>query len=70
MKWGPGPAGLLSHCKDVGWLLLSVKWGRLHRVLGRGGTKSDLHVKRIPLATVWREGKGRTMATPARGLVG
>lgn len=49
--------GLVSHHKDAGWLLLSVKWGSLCRVLDREVTRSNLHVKRILLAIVVREVK-------------
>lgn len=49
--------GLVSHSKDAGWLLLSLKWGSLCRVLGRAVTRSNLHVKRILLAIVVTEVK-------------
>lgn len=43
---------LVGYCKDAGWLLLSVKWGSLCRVLGREVTRSNLYVERILLAVV------------------
>lgn len=56
--------GLVGYCKDIGWLLLSVKWGSLCRIWGRGVTGSDLHVKIIPVAVVVRKVKGEKDGHP------